>query len=93
MGSYRTLQTVRDKLQIAAFKSIFRCNPDLDPETRLVHAILATCDDALAVNGKETLIEKWINVYGENSTSTLLDDMGTDRQDESERISLKVYRV
>jgi hypothetical protein len=39
--------TAKDKLQIAAFKSIFRSNPDLGPETRLAHAVLATCDEAL----------------------------------------------
>ena len=78
MGSYRTLQTVRDKMQIAAFKSIFRCNPDLNPETRLAHAILATCDDALNHNGKETLIQKWIQMYAENSDSAMLDEFNVE---------------
>ena len=91
MGRYRALQTVRDKMQIAAFKSIFRANPDLIPEMRLVHAILATCDDALAVNGKEALIEQWTKLYEKNSDCSLLDDMNPDHQEESAGIEVKHY--
>ena len=63
MRSYSASFSVRDRLQVAAFKSIFHSNPDLDPEMRLVHAIVATCDDALRVHGKETLIQEWIRTY------------------------------
>ena len=93
MGRYRALQTVRDKMQIAAFKSIFRSNPDLVPEMRLVHAILATCDDALAAHGKESLIEQWTKQYEKNSTCSLLDDMNPDHPAEFPDVEIKQYRV
>ncbi len=63
MRTYSASLTVRDRLQVAAFKSIFHSNPDLGPELRLVHAIVATCDDALKNYGKETLIQQWIQTY------------------------------
>lgn len=55
--------TARDKLQVAAFKSIFRSNPDLGPEMRLACAVVATCDEALETHGKESLIQEWIQNY------------------------------
>ena len=63
MRAHSASLTVRDRLQVAAFKSIFHSNPDLRPELRLVHAIVATCDDALKTHGKETLIQEWIQTY------------------------------
>jgi hypothetical protein len=63
MRAHSASLTVRDRLQVAAFKSIFNSNPDLRPELRLVHAIVATCDDALNNFGKETLIQEWIQTY------------------------------
>ena len=63
MRSYSASLSVRDRLQVAAFKSIFHSNPDLEPELRLVHAIVATSDDALRTHGKEALIQEWIRTY------------------------------
>ncbi len=63
MMTYSASLTVRDRLQVAAFKSIFHSNPDLGPEMRLAHAIVATCDEALKTNGKEALIQEWITTY------------------------------
>ena len=63
MRTYSASLTVRDRLQVAAFKSIFHSNPDLGPEMRLAHAIVATCDEALKTYGKEALIQKWIQTY------------------------------
>jgi hypothetical protein len=63
MRTYSASLTVRDRLQVAAFKSIFHSNPDLGPEMRLAHAIVATCDEALKTYGKEALIQEWIQTY------------------------------
>lgn len=63
MRTYSASLTVRDRLQVAAFKSIFHSNPDLEPEMRLAHAIVATCDEALKTYGKEALIQEWIQTY------------------------------
>ena len=63
MRTYSASLTVRDRLQVAAFKSIFHSNPDLGPEMRLAHAIVATCDEALRTYGKEALIQEWIQTY------------------------------
>lgn len=63
MRTYSASLSVKDRLQVAAFKSIFHSNPDLNPEMRLAHAIVATCDDALKTFGKEALIQEWIRTY------------------------------
>ena len=62
--------TARDKLQVAAFKSIFRSNPDLRPEMRLARAVVATCDEALKTYGKESLIQEWIQNYACEASCT-----------------------
>ncbi len=65
MKSYTSKWTVRDKLQVTAFKSIFKANPDLEPDVRFAYAVVATCDEALDLDGKKTLIQEWARVYGQ----------------------------
>ena len=64
-----TPQVFKDRIHVAAFRSIFNAHPDLKPEARLAYAIVATCDEALDLSGKEALIQKWILAYGEESSS------------------------
>ena len=64
-----TSQVFRDRMHVAAFRSIFKAHPDLRPEMRLAYAILATSDEALDLSGKDALVQKWIDTYGEESTS------------------------
>lgn len=62
-------QVFKDRLHVAAFRSIFKAHPDLRPEARLAYAIVATCDEALDLSGKDALVQQWILAYGEESTS------------------------
>ncbi len=68
---YGASLTARDKLQVAAFKSIFRSNPDLGPEMRLARAVVATSDEALKIHGKAILIQEWIQNYQHEAGCTL----------------------
>ena len=64
MKSYTSKWSVRDKLQVTAFKSIFRANPDMDPNIRFAYAVVSTCDEALDITKKKDLIQQWVQTYG-----------------------------
>lgn len=67
MKRIATSQVFRDRMHVAAFRSIFKAHPDLKPEARLAYAIVATCDEALDLSGKDALVQQWILTYGEES--------------------------
>ena len=69
-----TPQTIRDRMHVAAFRSIFKAHPDLKPEVRLAYAIVATSDEALEGKGQEALIQQWVRTYGEDNTSLYAQD-------------------
>ena len=69
MKRIATSQVFRDRMHVAAFRSIFKAHPDLKPEARLAYAIVATCDEALDLSGKDALIQQWILAYGEGSAN------------------------
>ena len=57
--------TPRDRMHVAAFRSIYRANPELAPVERFAYALVSTCDDALDRAGKHTLIEQWQATYAD----------------------------